>query len=153
MRILIACDHGALELKDYLVASLQKRQDVTVDDLGVHSSDSVDYPDYADALCKGVLAESDAVRGILLCGTGIGISIAANRYPGIRAALCHDECTARLSREHNNANVLVLGGRTTGPVVAEGILDTWLSTAFEGGRHEGRLNKIEVLSQTYRDGK
>ncbi|ABK42697.1 ribose-5-phosphate isomerase [Magnetococcus marinus MC-1] len=142
MRIFFACDHGASELKQHLMAYLAKRDRVELVDLGCDGTTSVDYPDYAATLCKAVLA-SAGDRGVLLCGTGIGISIAANRFAGIRAALCHDAYTARLCREHNDANVLVLGGRTTGPAVAEEMLDLWLDTPYAGGRHQRRLDKIE----------
>ncbi|MGN7610727.1 ribose 5-phosphate isomerase B [Magnetococcales bacterium HHB-1] len=142
MRILVACDHGAFELKNGLIAYLEQRQDIEVINLGVDGPDAVDYPDMADKLCKSVLA-GEADRGLLLCGTGIGISMAANRHKGIRAALCHDDYSARLSREHNNANVLVIGGRTTGRAVAEGMVDTWLDTPFEGGRHQRRIAKLD----------
>lgn len=147
MRILLACDHGAYELKEHLRGLLAARSGVTVLNLGVDGPASVDYPEYADRLCRALLA-GEAERGILLCGTGLGMSIAANRYTGIRAALCHDECSARLSRQHNDANVLVLGGRTTGPLVAEGIVEVWLATPFEGGRHQRRLDLLEALAQS-----
>lgn len=150
MRILVACDHGAYELKQHLVDFLKNRADVTVINLGVDGPESVDYPDYAQRLCEKLLA-GEGDRGMLLCGTGIGISIAANRFRGIRAALCHDEFTARMARQHNDANVLVLGGRTTGPALAEAILETWLDTAFEGARHQRRLDKIEALSSLQGD--
>ncbi|MBF0310903.1 MAG: ribose 5-phosphate isomerase B [Magnetococcales bacterium] len=142
MHILIACDHGALELKQHLLAWFASRTDFIITDLGTSSSLPVDYPDLASRLCQDLLTHK-AEAGILLCGTGLGMSIAANRFPGIRATLCHDEYTARLSRQHNNANVLVLGGRTTGKATAEGILEVWLTTPFEGGRHQTRLDKIE----------
>ncbi len=142
MRILVACDHGALDLKNHLVNRLKTRDGVTVTDLGVHESGSVDYPDLAGRLCRALLA-GEAERGLLLCGTGLGMSMTANRFAGIRAAMCHDEYTARLSRQHNDANVLVLGGRVTGPAVAEAMLDVWLREPFEGGRHQRRIDKIE----------
>lgn len=145
MRILIACDHGAYHLKEELRQRLAGNPAVTVTNLGVDSPDSVDYPDQAARLCRALLA-GEGDRGILLCGTGIGISMAANRFPGIRAALCHDECTARLSRQHNDANVLVLGGRTTGPAVAAGILSVWLETPFDGGRHQRRIEKLDRMA-------
>lgn len=145
MRILIGCDHGAYGLKEQLLARLRAMPGVEVVNLGTDGPESVDYPDYADRLCRALLA-GEGERGILLCGTGIGISMAANRYPGIRAALCHDELDARLSRQHNDANVLVLGGRTTGPAVAEAVLAVWLATPFEGGRHQRRIERIEELS-------
>lgn len=142
MRILMACDHGAFELKDKIVGHLQSQHGVEVINLGVDGAGSVDYPEYAQKLCRALLA-GEADKGILLCGTGLGMSIAANRFNGIRAALCHDEYTARLSRQHNNANVLVLGARSTGEAVALGIVDTWMQTEFEGDRHQRRLDKIE----------
>jgi ribose 5-phosphate isomerase B len=108
----------------------------------VLEQNKTDYPDVAAVVASAVL-EGKADRGVLLCGTGIGISIAANRFIGIRAALCHDEYTARLSRQHNDANVFVVGGRTTGAETAKAMLDVWLTTEFEGGRHIPRLKKIE----------
>lgn len=136
----IASDHGALELKALLKEHAQSLG-LTVLDLGAHSAESVDYPDIADAMAAA-LKDGKAARGVLLCGTGIGISIAANRYPFIRAALVHDAYGARLCREHNDANVLVLGGRTTGPEIAKQCLEIYLSTAFEGGRHQRRVDKM-----------
>ena len=139
--IAIACDHGGFDLKALLVDEL-KRAGVPVIDLGTFSSESVDYPDFAIAVAKALM-EGRAHRGVLLCGTGIGMSIAANRHAGIRAARCTDATDARLARQHNNANVLVLGGRTTGPEVAKDCLKTFLSTEFEdGGRHARRVAKL-----------
>lgn len=145
MQILVACDHGALDLKDHLVAWMRDRPDLEVRDLGVHTLDSVDYPDLAGRLCRGVLA-GEGERGILLCGTGLGMSMAANRFAGVRAALCHDEYGARMARRHNDANVLVLGGRVTGLAVAQGIVDVWLTESFEGVRHQRRLEKMDQLA-------
>ncbi|MBF0152858.1 MAG: ribose 5-phosphate isomerase B [Magnetococcales bacterium] len=145
MRILVACDHGAINLKAQVVDYLQQRGHDVVD-LGTQGPQSVDYPEFAGKLCRSLLA-GEGDRGVLMCGTGIGISIAANRFRGIRAALCHDELTARLSRLHNDANVLVMGGRTTGPATADAILAAWLKTPFEGGRHERRLNILEQQNQ------
>ncbi|MBF0123802.1 MAG: ribose 5-phosphate isomerase B [Magnetococcales bacterium] len=142
MRILLASDHGGYLLKQQLLQQLLLRGEHEAVDLGAYGPESVDYPRYARQLCQSLLS-GVAERGILLCGTGIGISIAANRYAGIRAALCHDEYSARLARQHNDANVLVLGGRTTGPAVAQAIVTVWLTTAFEGGRHQQRLDQIE----------
>ncbi|MBF0286050.1 MAG: ribose 5-phosphate isomerase B [Magnetococcales bacterium] len=142
MRILLACDHGAWELKNHLRQWLKRQTGVEVVDLGVDGPESVDYPDCAAKLCRALLA-GEGDRGVLMCGTGLGVSIAANRFPGIRAALCHDETTARLSRQHNDANVLVMGGRTTGPLVAERMLAVWLETPFEGGRHARRIALLE----------
>lgn len=138
--IAIACDHAGLTLKTELVAALRAGgHDVL--DLGTDGPASVDYPDFADALAAA-LADGRAGRGILICGTGIGISIAANRYRHVRAALCHDATTARLCREHNDANVLVLGARTLGVEVARDCLASFLATNFAGGRHAGRVAKL-----------
>lgn len=115
---------------------------MTAMDLGTDSVRSVDYPDYARKVCEAIL-EGRAQRGILICGTGIGMSIMANRYHGIRGALCHDQFTARAARSHNNSNVLALGGRILGVDLAKDIVDTWLDTPFEGGRHERRIGKFD----------
>lgn len=143
--MLIASDHGGLELKQVLVDFLRARN-VEVEDLGVHVGDSVDYPDYA-ALVAEPISRGNADKGILVCGTGIGMSIAANKYPGVRAALVHDEFTAQMAREHNNANILVLGGRVLKPETACRMVALWLDGQFEGGRHQNRLNKIIHLEQ------
>jgi ribose 5-phosphate isomerase B len=138
--IAIACDHAGLDLKSDLAAVLRERG-FDVVDLGTHGTASVDYPDFADALADA-LAAGRAGRGVLVCGSGIGISIAANRHRHVRAALCHDATSARLAREHNDANVLVLGARTTGAEVARDCLATFLSTPFAGGRHARRVAKL-----------
>jgi len=138
--IAIAADHAGFDLKSVLVEEL-RQTGVKVVDLGTNSTESVDYPDFADALAKALKA-GKATRGVLVCGTGIGISIAANRHKGIRAALCRDSTDARLAREHNDANVLVLGGRTTGVEVARDCLKSFLSTPFGGGRHQRRVEKM-----------
>jgi len=139
--IAIASDHGGFELKTVLVAELTSAG-IPVIDLGTMSPESVDYPDFADALAKA-LAEGKAKRGVLLCGTGIGVSMVANRHRGVRAAVCRDVTDARLARQHNDANVLCLGGRVTGSEVAKDCLRTFLSTEFEGGgRHTRRLAKF-----------
>lgn len=138
--VAIAADHGGFDLKEGLVPVLEAAG-VTVLDLGTTSRESVDYPEFADALAAA-LAAGRAQRGVLICGTGIGISIAANRHPGIRAALCHDGLTARLARQHNDANVLVLGGRVIGIETAKDCLTTFLDTPFEGGRHARRVAKL-----------
>ena len=143
--IAVAADHGGVELKNILVADL-KAAGVPVLDLGTMTTESVDYPDYANALAAAI-AEGKARRGVLLCGTGIGMSMVANRHKGIRAALCRDVTDARLARQHNDANVLCLGGRTTGLEVARDCLRTFLSTEFEGGgRHARRLAKFNSPS-------
>jgi ribose 5-phosphate isomerase B len=138
--VAIAADHGGFDLKESLLPALQA-SGVAALDLGTMSREAVDYPDFADALAAA-LAAGRARRGILICGTGIGISIAANRHPGVRAALCHDGLTARLARQHNDANVLVLGGRVIGIETAKDCLTNFLSTPFEGGRHARRVAKL-----------
>ena len=148
-RVAIGSDHAAFALKDALVKEL-RAAGMQVEDVGAPSTDSVDYPDFASLVAARVVARTSD-RGILLCGTGIGMSIAANKFPGIRAAVCHDVTTARLARLHNDANVLCLGGRIIGYAVASDIVRTWLGTEFEGGRHKGRIEKIEAL-ETVRPG-
>lgn len=145
MKIAMACDHGGFHLKEHLKKYLTEKG-VEIVDHGTYSEDSVDYPDYAAKLCQDIVGGvSGAERGILICGTGIGISIAANKCPGIRAALCGDVFSAQMSREHNNANVLCLGERVLGVGLAEMIADTWLNTEFAGGRHQRRVDKIMAL--------
>jgi ribose 5-phosphate isomerase B len=138
--IAIACDHAGFELKQALAADLRARG-LEVIDLGTNGPDSVDYPDFADALAA-TLAAGRATRGVLVCGTGIGISIAANRHPHVRAALCHDATSARLCREHNDANVIALGQRTTGIEVARECVSVFLATRFAGDRHARRVAKL-----------
>jgi ribose 5-phosphate isomerase B len=138
--IAIAADHGGVELKSLLIKDLQAAGHAVVD-LGTHTADSVDYPDFADALAAA-LKDGRAARGVLICGSGIGISIAANRHRHVRAALVHNETEARLCRQHNDANVIVFGGRTLGPEIARASLSVFLSTAFEGGRHARRVAKM-----------
>lgn len=147
MKLAISCDHGGWDLKEQILELLQHVENIDVIDYGTMSRDSVDYPDYAREVSEGV-AEGTIDRGILICGTGIGMSIVANRYRNIRAALCNDIYTARMSRLHNNANILVLGGRVVGPGLAGEIVKTWLDTEFEGGRHQKRLDKIAELEKT-----
>ncbi|MBF0584270.1 MAG: ribose 5-phosphate isomerase B [Magnetococcales bacterium] len=142
MVIAIANDHGGTPLKHLLLEQMERDPDLELLDLGCTDGESVDYPEYAKRVCAALLS-GEAQRGILICGTGLGMSMAANRYPGIRAALCHDEFTARLSRRHNDANILVLGGRTTGGPVAVAILELWLKEPFEGGRHQRRINQMD----------
>jgi ribose 5-phosphate isomerase B len=138
--IAIASDHGGYELKTSLIKEIEAKA-LKVIDLGTHSLESVDYPDFADAMAQ-TIRSGKASRGVLLCGSGIGISIAANRYPELRAALVHDGLTARLSRQHNDANILVMGGRLIGPELAKDCLDIFLKTEFEGGRHARRVAKM-----------
>lgn len=138
--IAISSDHAGFDLKSILAEDLSALGHEVLD-LGTDTRDSVDYPDFAQALAE-TIAAGRAERGVLICGTGIGISIAANRNPAIRAALCHDETSARLAREHNDANVLALGARMIGVTVARDCLKTFLGTNFAGGRHEGRVAKL-----------
>jgi ribose 5-phosphate isomerase B len=147
---IIASDHGGLELKEAIKSFLRARN-IEVRDLGPMNSDSVDYPDFAEKLSIA-LTRGEAEKGILVCGTGIGMSIAANKFPGIRAALISDEFTARMSKEHNNANVIVMGGRVLKPEQACAMVKTWLEAVFEGGRHQNRLDKIAQIEQKIRDG-
>lgn len=143
MRLMIASDHGALALKSALITHLKlAHPELIIVDGGTHTDESVDYPDFADKVATSILKQ-DAQLGILCCGTGIGISIRANRYKGIRAALVYDHFTAKMAKAHNNANVLCLGGRTTPPDLAAALVDTWLQTEFEGGRHAKRLEKLD----------
>jgi ribose 5-phosphate isomerase B len=139
--IVIGSDHAGLGLKRHVLdvlAGLGRK----VEDLGVDEERSVDYPDFAHAVA-GRVAGGGAV-GILICGTGLGMSMAANRHPGVRAALCHDAYTAEMARRHNDANLLCMGGRVLGPGVAEQVVRTFLETPFEGGRHQRRVAKIEL---------
>ena len=138
--VAIAADHAGFDLKELLKAELVQLG-CQVLDLGTTGTQSVDYPDFASALAQ-TLAKGEAGRGVLVCGTGIGISIAANRHRNVRAALCHDSVSARMARAHNDANVLALGARLIGPEVAKDCLRVFLSTPFEGGRHAGRVAKL-----------
>jgi ribose 5-phosphate isomerase B len=139
--VIIGSDHAGFELKERVKKALE-RLGVPYEDVGTRSTDSVDYPDFAHRVAEAV-GKGGYTRGIVVCGTGIGVSMAANRHPGVRAAVAYDEETARLSREHNDANVLALGGRSLDHDLAERILEVWLSTPFTGGRHARRVAKIE----------
>lgn len=138
--IAIASDHAGVDVKEAMKFSLAEAGFGVVD-LGTNSSDSVDYPDIADALTSAI-GDGRAQRGVLICGTGIGMSIAANRHPFIRAALCHGVTDARFARQHNDANVLIVGARTLGIETAQDCLQTFLNTSFEGGRHQRRVDKM-----------
>jgi ribose 5-phosphate isomerase B len=147
--IAIACDHAGHGLKTEILKLLRELQ-FQVTDLGCASAtESVHYPLYGKKVVDALLARPRS-RGILICGTGLGMSIAANRFPGIRAALCHDMFTAILSRRHNDSNLLVLGGRIIGPDLGKEIVRVWLQTSFEGGRHQERLNLLEQLAREAR---
>ncbi len=142
----LGADHGGLALKTRLAAALVEAGH-EVRDYGTDGSASVDYPDFAQVVCAAVV-EKQVDFGVLVCGTGIGMSIAANRHPGIRCGLVHDVTTARLTRAHNDANVLALGARIIGEEVALDILSTFLTTKFEGGRHQRRIDKLNQITET-----
>ena len=142
MKFYVATDHAGIELKDYTVELLKEKGHEVID-LGPYSKDRVDYPDYAHKVATSVLEDKES-HGILICGSGIGMSMAANRHEGIRAALCHDAYTATVARGHNDANILCFGERIVGLGVIESILNAWTTTSFEGGRHKQRVNKIEI---------
>ena len=141
MNIYIASDHAGVELKEKIVSLINSLGHKAID-LGAKGKERVDYPNYALSLCKEVLNSND--KGILICGSGIGMSITANKVKGIRAALCRDENESSLSRKHNDSNVLCLGARTTEEGIALKIVKTWCETPFEGGRHERRVDKIAL---------
>lgn len=141
----IGSDHGGFELKGHIVEHL-KEKGIEVKDYGVYCEDSVDYPDCAKPVCEAILNGS-AELGILICGTGIGISMAANKFHGIRAALCGDVFSAKMAKEHNNANIICLGGRVTGRELVCMIVDTFLEAKFQGGRHQQRIDKIHAIEK------
>ncbi|GFO60812.1 ribose 5-phosphate isomerase B [Geomonas silvestris] len=146
--IVIASDHGGLNLKDEIKALLSERG-VACEDLGTNNGDSVDYPDFGAKVAQRV-SQGSADLGILVCGTGIGMSIVANKFPGIRAALATDVFMATMAKEHNNANILVLGGRVIDPATARAMVAAWLDTEFAAGRHQARLDKIAALEKDLR---
>jgi len=141
--VALGADHAGVGLKDELVAHLEGRG-VKVLDLGTHGTDRVDYPDFGAAVGRAV-ADGEADLGVAVCGSGLGICMAANKVPGVRAATVHDATSARLTRQHNDANVICLGERLTGVEVAKDAVDAWLDAEFEGGRHAGRVDKLDAL--------
>ena len=143
--IIIGCDHAAYPLKEKIKAYLVEKG-IAVEDAGTHSEDSVDYSDFGIKVASMVSAGTFE-RGILICGTGIGMSMVANRFPGVRAALCTDLFSAIMSRRHNNSNVLVLGGRVTGEGLALELVNAWLETPFDNGRHQSRIEKFDRLGE------
>lgn len=143
-KIIVGCDHGAYQLKDVLKKRLVE-DGIPVEDVGVFGPESVDYPEIGMQVASQV-SQGKFTRGILLCGTGLGMSMVANRYPHVRAALCNDLFSAILSRQHNDANILVLGGRMVGDVLALEILKAWLETPYEGGRHQKRLALFDTIN-------
>ena len=143
MRIALGSDHAGFELKEELKKALSEKK-LDYKDFGAYNEESCDYPDYTEKVCDAVLA-GQFDRGILVCGTGLGMDITANKFKGIYAALVHDTFTAEMTRKHNNSNVLVLAGRITGKTLAVEIMKKWLDTEYEGGRHEKRLEKIRKI--------
>ncbi|MBR2077558.1 MAG: ribose 5-phosphate isomerase B [Exiguobacterium sp.] len=142
MKIAIGADHGGFNLKKEIVALLEELGH-EYKDFGTHSADSIDYPDVAIPVAEAVAA-GEFDRGILICGTGIGIGIAANKVKGIRAALVHDSFSAKATRQHNDSNIMTMGERVIGPGLALDLVTTWLDTDFEGGRHSNRVNKMSA---------
>ena len=145
MKIAIACDHGALMLKNKMVAHLEKRG-LEYKDFGTYSTVSCDYPDFGAAAAKAV-ASGECDKGIVLCTTGIGVSITANKVKGIRCALLSDVMSARMTRQHNDTNMMAIGAAVVGPMLALEIIDTWLTTEYEGGRHQRRIDKMMALEK------
>lgn len=145
MKIALGSDHGGFQMKEMLCAYLEE-QGYEVLNLGTYDEKSVDYPEYGRKVGKAVVS-GEADLGIVVCGTGIGISMAANKVKGVRAALCTNEFMAEMSRRHNNANVLSLGGRVIGPELAKNIVKVWLNTEFDGGRHANRIRQFDAIEQ------
>ena len=143
MKVIIGSDHAGFTMKNQ-IKTLLESLGRSVDDVGCHSEDSVDYPVYGKAVAAGV-ASGEFPQGILVCGSGLGMSMIANRFVGVRAALCNDLYSAVLSRQHNNANLLVMGGRLIGSDLAGKIVSTWLETEFDGGRHQGRIEQLDDI--------
>lgn len=148
MRVAVAADHAGFRLKGEVIAFLEE-EGIAYHDFGTFSEEAVDYPDMALLVAEAVRA-GEYDRGILCCGTGIGVSLAANKVPGIRAALCHDTFSARASRAHNDANILTMGQRVIGPGLAREIVRVWLNSQFQGGRHARRVDKIGQIEKKHR---
>ncbi|MBG9813140.1 ribose 5-phosphate isomerase B [Priestia endophytica] len=145
MKVAIASDHGGITIRNEII-SLMKEMNIDYEDLGCECNTSVDYPDYAIPVAEKV-TRGEVDRGILICGTGIGMSIAANKVMGVRCALVHDLFSAKATREHNDSNILSMGERVIGPGLAREIAKIWLTTPFEGGRHEKRINKVKIYEE------
>lgn len=143
MKVAIGCDHAGMAMKNEITPILEEL-DIEWEDFGTKSEESCDYPDYGEKVSDAV-SKGSVDRGILVCGTGIGMSIVANKFPGVRAALCHEDYSAKMSRLHNDANLLVLPGRIIDSSTAGEIVKTWFKTDFEGGRHQRRLDKIKAI--------
>ncbi len=148
MKIALGCDHAGFGLKEEIV-SLLKSLNLEFVDCGTNGTQSVDYPDFGEKV-SGLVSSGKVEKGILICGTGIGMSMVANKFPNVRASLCNDLFSARMSRLHNDANVLVMGGRVIGKDLAYEIVKTWLTTPFEGDRHLRRINKIRKIEEDLR---
>ena len=146
--IALACDHGALALKEAIKAHLESRG-LEYKDFGTYTADSCDYPDFAAPAARAV-ASGECEKGIVCCTTGIGVSIVANKIPGVRCALLHDHMSARLTRQHNDANMMALGAAITSPMMAKELIDIFLDTEFQGGRHQRRVDKITALETSDR---
>ena len=147
MKIVLGCDHAGFELKDLVSAYLEGEGHEVIDE-GTFSRESCDYPDFAEKVAMRV-SSGEAERGILICATGIGMAMTANKVPGVRAAVCNDLYTARYSRLHNDSNVLAIGARVIGPGLAEEVLRIWIETAFEGGRHSRRLARLDEVEKRH----
>ncbi len=147
IRVAVGSDHAGYPLKERVRQYLE-RKGFDVEDAGTNSTNSVDYPDFAEKVA-GRVASGQVDFGVLMCGTGIGVALSANKVPGVRAATCNETISARFARSHNNANVLAMGGRLVDAATADKILDTWFRTPFEGGRHERRVEKISSIEQRY----
>ena len=145
MKISLGCDHGGLELKELIKTHLTERG-FEVEDFGTHSKESCDYPDFARTAAEAV-ASGDCERGILVCTTGIGVSITANKVKGVRCALLSDLMSAKMTRQHNDTNMMALGQGVVGPMLALQIVDVWLDTAYEGGRHQRRIDKMMAIEK------
>jgi ribose 5-phosphate isomerase B len=152
MKIAIGCDEAGLPLLNVLRDYLKEKGNIELLDFGVHNTDPVDYPDIAERAAKAV-ADGEAERGILICGTGIGMSITANKVPGVRAALCHDTYSAERARKSNDAQVITMGARVIGPELAKSIIDAWLASDFAGGRSAPKVAKMNAVDERYRAGR
>lgn len=146
MKVIIGCDHGGFELKEFTKQFLSNDMGIDPCDVGTFNDNSVDYPDIGRVVSERI-QRGEFERGILICGTGIGMSIVANRFPRVRAALCHDIYTARMSREHNDSNILIIGGRVTQKDHVKEIIRVWFTSEFQGGRHQRRLDKITAIEK------
>ena len=145
LKIVIGCDHAAIDMKKAVISRLEE-MGYAVTDVGAHTTDACDYPDIAHALCEEIMS-GECQRGFLICGTGIGMSLVANKHPGIRAACCSDTFSARLTREHNNANVLCFGARVVAQGLALELVDALVNAEFEGGKHQKRVDMITAIEQ------